>query len=278
MIPGRQASSHSATRVHLHFAGGTVIHLNAGVAALVAALVLGQRSNFGAGKSRPHSIPFCILGGAILWFGWFGFNAGSAGAPDHIAVLAFMNTQIAAAAGGLSWILIQWILEKRPTAVGLVTGAIAALVAITPACGYMETMWALVIGVGATLFCYIAVTQLKQKLAYDDSLDAFGVHGIAGLWGTIATGLFASLEINPNGQNGAFYGNAGQIWLQLKPVIYVIVWSGGCTWVLLVIIKQLVGLRAPKEHERLGLDITEQAFFAYDTSDGAAMHDKTSTP
>jgi Amt family ammonium transporter len=248
----------------LDFAGGTVIHLNAGIAALVAALVVGRRRTFGLTPSRPHSIPFCVLGGALLWFGWFGFNAGSAGAPDHIAVLAFTNTQAAAAAAGLTWISIEWARNRRPTAIGLVSGALAGLVAITPACGYVAPMWALVIGVGGATASYVAVNGVKRWLGYDDSLDAFGIHGVAGLWGTIATGLFASMEINPAGRDGLFYGNPGQLWLQLKPTIYVIIWSGGCTWLLLLGIRKLVGLRPSAEHERIGLDLAEQDLHAYD--------------
>ena len=247
----------------LDFAGGTVVHVNAGIAALVAALVVGRRYNFGIKNFQPHSIPFCVLGGSLLWFGWFGFNAGSAGAPDKIAVIAFINTQISAATGGLAWITIEWIRHRRPTTVGLVTGVIAGLVAITPACGYVAPMWAIPIGAGATAISYFAVNHIKRKFAYDDSLDAFGIHGIAGLWGAFATGLFASLEINPDGRNGLLYGNPEQLWLQMKPTIYVIVWSGGCTWLLLMLIKRTVGLRATEEHERIGLDVAEQSLPAY---------------
>ena len=249
----------------LDFAGGTVVHFNAGIAALVAALVIGRRTSFGEKKSLPHSIPFCMLGGALLWFGWFGFNGGSAGAPDRIAVLAFMNTQVSAAAGGLSWILLEWFLRGRPTSVGLVTGAVAGLVGITPACGYVDTSWALVIGCGSTAASFFAVNRIKKWFTYDDSLDAFGIHGISGLWGAIATGLFASLEINPDGRNGLFYGNPEQLWLQIKPVIYVTIWSGGCTWILLLLLKHTIGIRASAEHERIGLDFAEQSLLAYDS-------------
>lgn len=255
----------------LDFAGGTVVHFNAGIAALVAALVIGRRTSFGKEKSLPHSIPFCMLGGALLWFGWFGFNAGSAGAPDRLAVLAFVNTQVAAAAGGLSWILIEWIYRGRPTSVGLITGAVAGLVGITPACGYVDTSWALVIGCGATTASFFAVNRIKVWFTYDDSLDAFGIHGISGLWGAIATGLFASLEINPDGRNGLFYGNPGQLWLQIKPVIYVAIWSGGCTWILLLLLKHTIGIRASAEHERIGLDVAEQSLLAYSTHDPMDM-------
>jgi len=258
----------------LDFAGGTVIHFNAGIAALVAALVIGRRNSFGEHGNRPHSIPFCMLGGALLWFGWFGFNAGSAGAPDRLAVLAFVNTQVAAAAGGLSWLILEWLLRGRPTSVGLVTGAVAGLVSITPACGYVDTRWALVIGCGATAASFFAVNRIKKWLTYDDSLDAFGIHGIAGLWGAIATGLFASLEINPDGRNGLFYGNPVQLWLQIKPVIYVTIWSGGCTWILLLLLKHTIGIRATAEDERIGLDVAEQSLLAYDTFDGLGVPDQ----
>lgn len=247
----------------LDFAGGTVIHVNAGVAALVAALMVGRRREQDRANAAPHNIPFCVLGVVLLWFGWFGFNSGSAGAASPQAVVAFVNTQFAAAAGGLAWFSMAWVLQRRPSAVGLASGAISGLVAITPACGYVTPAAALAIGVGGAVVSYAAVNGVKRLLNYDDSLDAFGVHGVAGIWGAIGTGLFASVAVDPAGRDGVFAGNPYQIWIQLRAVLYVVVWSGGMTWFILFIIDRLIGLRASEDDMAIGLDLAEQSQPAY---------------
>lgn len=263
----------------LDFAGGTVIHVNAGVAALVAALMVGQRRKPDRANAASHNIPFCVLGATLLWFGWFGFNAGSAGAADNQAVVAFVNTQIAASAGGLTWFALAWAIQRRPGAVALASGAISGLVAITPACAYVSTVPALVIGAGGAVVSYATVNSLKRLLNYDDSLDAFGVHGVAGIWGAIGTGLFASLAVDPAGRDGVLAGNPSQMWIQLRAVLYVVVWSGGMTWLILFIIDRLIGLRASEEDLAIGLDLAEQSQFAYsDMSHPPTKSETTPSP
>lgn len=253
----------------LDFAGGTVVHVNAGVAALVAALMVGKRREPDRKNAAPHNIPFCVLGAALLWFGWFGFNGGSAGAANPQAAIAFVNTQLAAASGGLAWFAMAWTLQNRPSAVALASGVISGLVAITPACGYVSPGFSLLIGAGGAVFSYTAVNGVKRLLSYDDSLDAFGVHGVAGIWGAIGTGLFASLAVDPAGRDGVLAGNPNQIWIQLRAVLYVVVWSGSMTWLILFVIDRCIGLRASEEDLAIGLDISEQAQFAY-----SEMHDE----
>jgi len=189
----------------LDFAGGTVVHISAGVSALVFAIVIGKRRGYPQESMPPHNLGWTLLGTGLLWFGWFGFNAGSALAADGIAALAFVTTNTAAAAGGVAWVLIEWIRTGKPTALGAASGAVAGLVAITPGAGFVEPMWAIVIGLGGGVFCYLGVSWLKPKLGYDDTLDVFGIHGIGGIWGAIATGLFATV-----GAKGAFFGNPEQ--------------------------------------------------------------------
>lgn len=184
----------------LDFAGGTVVHINAGIAALVTALVIGKRKNLERNTPAPHNLPFVVLGTGLLWFGWFGFNAGSALTADGIAVNAFVVTNTAAAAAGLSWAAIEWIRNGRPTMFGVASGAVAGLVAITPAAGFVGALSAIVIGLFVSLFCFFFVSVIKPKLGYDDSLDAFGVHCVGGIWGALATGLFASKAVNPAGE------------------------------------------------------------------------------
>lgn len=256
----------------LDFAGGTVIHVNAGVAALVATLMVGRRRESDRANAAPHNIPFCVLGAVLLWFGWFGFNAGSTGRADQQAVIAFVNTQFAAAAGGLVWFSLIWILQRRPTAIGLASGAISGLVAITPACGYVTPTAALGIGAGGALVSYATVYGLKRLLNYDEFLDAFAVHGMAGIWGAIATGLFASLAVDPTGRAGVFAGNPEQLWIQLRGVLYVVIWSGTMTWLILFVLDRLIGLRASDRDLAIGLDLAEQAQFAY-----SEMNDDTSS-
>lgn len=250
----------------LDFAGGTVVHINAGIAALMAALVLGRRQGHPAKMSPPHNLPFAVLGAGLLWFGWFGFNAGSACASNGSAANAFVVTHVAAAAAGFTWAVIEWF-RGKPTILGIITGAVAGLVAITPASGCVDAMGALGVGVGASIFAYLAVAFVKEKCGYDDSLDVFGVHGIAGIWGALAAGLWATAAVPGNDTNGVFFGNPGQLMIQLKAVIYTLVYSGIVSFVLLKLVDLTVGLKATEHNERVGLDLTEHAETAYTIMD-----------
>jgi Amt family ammonium transporter len=247
----------------LDFAGGTVVHVNAGVAALVAALVLGKRQGYPNKMSPPHNLPFAVLGAGLLWFGWFGFNAGSALGAGGLAGNAFTVTHIAAAAAGLTWALLDWKINHHPTMLGMITGAVAGLVAITPAAGFVGPLSAIWIGIGVSVICYFFVAVVKTKFGYDDSLDAFGVHGIGGIWGALATGLWAEKSINPAGADGVFAGNPGLFLIQLKAVAITVVYSAVVTFVLLKIVDVVMGLRATEQNERIGLDLTEHREAAY---------------
>ena len=247
----------------LDFAGGTVVHINAGVSALVAAVMLGKREGHPRDMSPPHNLPFAVLGTGLLWFGWFGFNAGSALAANATAASAFVVTHVATAAGAVSWAVIEWIRDKHPTVLGVITGAVAGLVGITPACGSVDAMGALGVGAGASLFGYLAVTLLKPALGYDDSLDVFGVHGVAGIWGAIAAGIWATSAVPGNDTNGLLFGNPGQIVIQLKAVLYTIVWATVASAVILKAIDLTLGLRVSRDEERVGLDLTSHREAAY---------------
>ncbi|MFH1799609.1 MAG: ammonium transporter [Candidatus Omnitrophota bacterium] len=247
----------------LDFAGGTVVHINAGVAALVCALVLGKRKGYPSHMSPPHNLPFAVLGAGLLWFGWFGFNGGSALGANGLATSAIVVTHVAAAAAGLTWSLLEWKISSKPTMLGMITGAVAGLVAITPAAGFVGPMDAIWIGIGVSLICYFFVAVVKTKFGYDDSLDAFGVHGIGGIWGALATGLWATKAINPAGNNGFVYGNPGLFLVQLKAVVITIVYSFIVSFVLLKIVDALVGLRVSEDEERIGLDLTQHRESAY---------------
>jgi len=247
----------------LDFAGGTVVHINAGVAALVCALVLGKRKGYPDHMSPPHNLPFAVLGAGLLWFGWFGFNGGSALGANGLATNALVVTHIAAAAAGLTWSLLEWKISSKPTMLGMITGAVAGLVAITPAAGFVGPMDAILIGIGVSLICYFFVAVVKTKFGYDDSLDAFGVHGIGGIWGALATGLWATKAVNPAGNNGLFYGNPGLFLVQLKAVVVTIVYSFIVSFVLLKIVDALVGLRVSEDEERIGLDLTQHRESGY---------------
>jgi Amt family ammonium transporter len=247
----------------LDFAGGTVVHVNAGIAALVCALVLGKRLGADDATSPPHNLPFAVLGAALLWFGWFGFNAGSALAANGVAGNAFVVTHVAAAAAGLAWAVLDRIFNGRPTVLGAITGAVAGLVAITPAAGFVDVTGALAIGVGVSIICYLFVSFVKVKFGYDDSLDAFGVHGIGGIWGALATGLWATKAVNDAGADGLFYGNAAQFMIQLKAVAITAVYSLVVSYGLLKLIDKVVGLRVSDEEERIGLDLTQHREAAY---------------
>ncbi len=247
----------------LDFAGGTVVHINAGIAALAAALVVGKRQNFETHVPPPHNLPFAVLGAGLLWFGWFGFNGGSALGAGSVATNAFVATHVATAAAGLTWSLIEWVVNTRPTMLGMITGAVAGLVAITPAAGFVNPVGALWIGIGSAIICFLFVAVVKPKFGYDDALDAFGVHGVGGIWGALATGLFATKAVNAAGADGLFYGNAAQFVVQIKATVITIVYSFVVSFVLLKIVDAVVGLRASKDGERIGLDLTEHRESAY---------------
>ena len=237
----------------LDFAGGTVVHINAGVAGLVCALVLGKRRGLGSENMAPHNLVLSVIGASLLWVGWFGFNAGSAVAANGTAGMAMAVTQIAAAAAALSWMFIEWLTRGKPSVLGIISGAVAGLVAITPASGFVNPAGALVIGIAAGIACYWGATWLKHKLGYDDSLDAFGVHGVGGIVGALLTGVFASEAIG--GTPGLIEGNPGQVWTQLVGIGATIAWSGVATFVILKVVQLIVGLRVDEESEIIGLDI-----------------------
>ncbi|HNX81153.1 MAG TPA: ammonium transporter [Candidatus Omnitrophota bacterium] len=247
----------------LDFAGGTVVHINAGIAALVTALVIGKRKNLEHNMPAPHNLPFIVLGAALLWFGWFGFNAGSSLAANGLAVNAFVVTNTAAAAAGLSWALIEWFKNGKPTMFGTASGAVAGLVAITPAAGFVSVVPAVIIGMLVSVFCFIAVTVIKPRFGYDDSLDAFGVHCVGGIWGALATGLFASKAVNPAGADGLFFGNPKQFMIQLAAVAVTIVYSFIVTFVIYKVVDLLMGMRVGEKEELMGLDLTQHHERAY---------------
>lgn len=238
----------------LDFAGGTVVHINAGVAGLVLCLVLGKRLGYGKESMFPSSVTLTALGAALLWFGWFGFNAGSQLAADGVAGSAFLVTNTSAAIGGLSWMFTEWIVTKKPTLLGLASGIVAGLVSITPAAGFVNMPAALIIGLVAGMFGYYSVAVLKHKLGYDDSLDAFGVHGMCGIWGALATGLFANPAITESA-SGLFYGNPKQLWIQFVSIIATAVFTAIGTLIVIYVTKAITGgLRVDKDSEIQGLD------------------------
>lgn len=247
----------------LDFAGGTVVHINAGIAALVCALVLGKRQGYPKKISPPHNLPFAVLGAGLLWFGWFGFNAGSALGANGLAANAFVVTHIAAAAAGLTWAILDWKFNAHSTMLGVITGAVGGLVAITPAAGFVSPVDAIWVGVGVSVICYIFVAIVKVKFGYDDSLDAFGVHGIGGIWGALATGLWANKSINPAGADGLFYGNPGLFLIQLKAVLVTVAYSFVVTFIILKIVDVVMGLRVSEQEERIGLDLTQHREAGY---------------
>ena len=255
-----------AARGALDFAGGTVVHINAGVAALVTALIIGRRKGYDHRPTPPHNLPFTVLGAALLWFGWFGFNGGSALGANGLAASAFLVTHTAAGAAGLTWGLIEWIHNGKPTMFGTVTGAVGGLVAITPAAGYVTPLAAIAIGIIVSLVCFLAVSYLKPRLGYDDSLDAFGVHGVGGMWGAIATGLFASRAVNPSGGDGLFVNAAagwGLLGTQLLAVGATLGYSLGASLVLYKLVDLVIGVRVSEHEEAVGLDLTQHREAAY---------------
>jgi Amt family ammonium transporter len=247
----------------LDFAGGTVVHISSGVSALVACLVIGKRIGFPRKAFLPHNIPLTVLGGGLLWFGWFGFNAGSALAANGLAVQAFVNTNTAAAMTGLAWALMEWVHRGKPTVLGTVTGAVAGLVAITPAAGYVTVPSALLIGLGCALVCYAGVNYLKPRFGYDDSLDVFGVHGLGGTWGALATGIFATKAVNAAGADGLLAGNPRQLLNQLIGVAVAWTIAVGGTLVVLALVRMVTALRVTEEQELSGLDLALHGETAY---------------
>jgi len=239
----------------LDFAGGTVVHISSGISALAAALVIGKRVGYGSTPYIPHNLPMTITGAALLWFGWFGFNAGSALTCNGLAANAFVVTHIAAALSALSWIFIEWVHRGKPTTLGAASGAVAGLVAITPGSGFVGVIPAVIIGALAGLICYGGIL-MKSRFGYDDSLDVVGIHGLGGTWGALATGFFASKGINPDGANGLFFGNPGQLWIQSVSVIATMVFTFIMTLIILKFIDLVIGLRITEEEEVRGMDIS----------------------
>lgn len=248
------------------FAGGTVVHVNAGVAALVMALMVGRRKDYRAGRPiTPHNIPFVFLGTALLWLGWFGFNAGSGLAADGLAANAFLVTHIATCMAAVTWAAIDWVVNKKCTTVGACTGAVAGLVAITPAAGSVDLVGALFIGLITSAVCFWMVAVVKPKFGYDDALDAFGVHGVGGIIGSVLTGVFATQFVTgEGGVQGALYGDWNQLWIQIAATFISMVFSAVMTFVLFKVVDKLVGIRVDKRVEEEGLDIYEHGESAYD--------------
>ncbi len=245
----------------LDFAGGAVVHITAGFSALAFAMVIGSRKGFGARVFEPHNIPYSVLGAGLLWVGWFGFNGGSALAANGVAVTAFINTNTAAAAAGIMWMFLSWT-DHKPSVLGIVTGAVVGLVAITPAAGFVTPLAAMVIGAVAAPISYYAI-RLRQKRGLDESLDVWACHGMGGVWGALATGLFATTSVNEAGLNGLFYGNPGQLLVQALTVVIVIVFAFGMTFLISKLLQRTVGLRVTDNEEEVGLDISEHGEKAY---------------
>lgn len=246
----------------LDFAGGTVVHISSGMSALACAIVLGRRLGYGKEHMAPHNLPMTVLGASLLWFGWFGFNAGSAVASGALATSAFVVTNTATAAAALAWMMVEWMYRGKPTVLGAASGAVAGLVAITPASGFVGPLPSIVIGVGAGVFCYLGVLW-KSKCGYDDALDVVGIHGVGGIWGALATGLFASKAINAAGADGLFYGNPAQLGIQAMAVAISVVFAFVGTFVILKLVDGLMGARVSEEQERMGLDLSQHEERAY---------------
>jgi Amt family ammonium transporter len=246
----------------LDFAGGTVVHISSGFSALAAALILGRRKGFAEEPMPPHNLPLTVLGAGVLWFGWFGFNAGSALAAGRISTNAFVATHIAAATAALIWIIAEWLHRGKPTTLGAASGCIAGLVAITPAAGFVRPLAAIMIGMGAGSICYWAIL-LKWKLGYDDSLDVVGIHGVGGTWGALATGLAAENAINPAGANGLFFGNPSLLAIQALAVVATMAYCFLVTLILLKLVSLLFGLRVSSDEEETGLDLSQHREAGY---------------
>lgn len=246
----------------LDFAGGTVVHISSGFSALACAIVLRRRLGYGKEPMSPHNLPMTVLGASLLWFGWFGFNAGSAVASGALATSAFVVTNTATAMAALAWMVAEWMYRGKPTVLGAASGAVAGLVAITPASGFVGPMPSIVIGLGAGVFCYLAVLW-KSKLGYDDALDVVGIHGIGGVWGALATGLFASKAINAAGADGLFYGNPAQLGIQVMAVVISVGFAFVGTFVILKLVDGVMGLCVSEDEERMGLDLSQHDERAY---------------
>ena len=247
----------------LDFAGGTVVHISSGVSALVAAIVLGKRLGFGEEPLEPHDGTMAVLGACLLWFGWFGFNAGSAVASGALATSAFVVTNTATAMASLTWMTMSWIHKGHPSVLGAAAGAVAGLVAITPASGFVNPMGSIIIGLGAGVFCYLGVIWIKHQIGVDDALDVWGVHGIGGTWGALATGLLATTAVNANAYNGLFYGNPSQLGSQALGVVSSWIWAAVGTWIILKVVDVTIGLRVKPEEELAGLDASVHGEAAY---------------
>ena len=237
----------------IDFAGGTVVHINAGIAGLVACLVLGKRKGFPTTPMAPHHLGYTLMGAAMLWIGWFGFNAGSAAAADETAGMAMLVTQIATAAAALAWMFAEWITHRKPSALGIASGVVAGLVAITPAAGAVGPVGALVIGLASGVICFFCATSLKRKLGYDDSLDVFGVHCVGGIVGAILVGAFGAQSL---GGFGEIESIATQLWIQTESVLFTVVYTGVLTYVILKVIDLVMGLRVTEEEETMGVDLS----------------------
>ncbi|WP_409290140.1 ammonium transporter [Peribacillus sp. SCS-37] len=248
----------------LDFAGGNVVHISSGVTGLVLAIYLGKRKE--SETSTPHNLPLTVLGGSLIWFGWYGFNVGSALTLNEIAMTVFINTAAAAAAGIIGWLLVEWKANKKPTMLGSISGAISGLVAITPACGFVTTASSIIIGLIGGAVCFWGVFSLKKKLGYDDTLDAFGLHGIGGTWGGIATGLFATTSVNEAGADGVFYGNAALLFKQLAGIGATYIFVALVTFIIIKGIHLVMPVRVNEEEESIGLDLTLHGERAYHES------------
>lgn len=246
----------------LDFAGGTVVHISSGASALACALVLKTRLGYGKEHMAPHNLPMTVLGASLLWFGWFGFNAGSAVSSGALATSAFVVTNTATGAAGLAWMMAEWMHRGKPTVLGAASGAVAGLVAITPAAGFVGPIASILIGLGAGVLCYTAV-MMKAKFGYDDSLDVVGIHGVGGTFGALATGIFASKAINAAGADGLLYGNPGQLVIQVGAVAVSFLFAFAGTYLILKIVDSIVGLRVSEEEERMGLDLSQHEERAY---------------
>ena len=246
----------------LDFAGGTVIHITSGISALAAALVVGKRKGYGADNMAPHNLPMTVLGAAILWFGWFGFNAGSALSAGELSAGAFVATHLAASAATLSWVCVEWLHRGKPTVLGAASGCVAGLVGITPGAGFVTPMAAIVIGLAVGAICYGAI-MLKGRFGYDDSLDVVGVHFVGGMFGALATGLFATKAVNPAGADGLFYGNPKLFLVQALAAGVAMVYAFCVSYGLLVALDKVMGLRVDPEHESMGLDLSQHGEAGY---------------
>ncbi|MCK5895239.1 MAG: ammonium transporter [Cocleimonas sp.] len=247
----------------LDFAGGTVVHINAGVAGLVAAIVLGKRKGYGKTVMPPHNLTYTIIGASMLWVGWFGFNAGSELAADNVAGMAMVVTQIAAATAALTWMFAEWVFHGKPSGLGIASGAVAGLVAITPAAGAVGPMGALILGALSGFFCYVSVAKLKKMFGYDDSLDAFGLHGVGGIIGALLTGVFAATSLGGSGFGEGIDSISGQVMVQAMGIGATMLYTGVLTFIILIVLKMTIGLRVSEEAEMEGLDTAEHNERAY---------------